>query len=331
MKGLGTLLTHLQGVGCSPFFFTSALQSAIFGDKARAQQAEILDSNLEFREHLQQIRNEYSRERIDAQIQFRRESYELGRQYLIQQTIAQNESRKKLIEFRNFINNYWPLNESVYAVLDTQTDLLKNRAIVPLNVLIAKTELTSDLRDTYKYKDICEEVRVKLRELMPSATIELCPWKNKCQSRIGEAMNINYIMSGIPTLIIFPYLINDTIGIETAAWSINRGLQSMSHSKFVKIGGVLPEDVSNTTIAALTATIGMYRDAYMISEYHLPAVYNSMVSDEVLAIPELTKLLSTHYSELAELSGSSEFRQLCLPDEIIAIDKSLNNNKLIKA
>ena len=53
--GIDAIINTLQESGCSPFFFTSAIQSAVFGDKARNQQSEIVNSNLEFREHLQEL------------------------------------------------------------------------------------------------------------------------------------------------------------------------------------------------------------------------------------------------------------------------------------
>lgn len=331
MQGLSSLITQLQGVGCSPFFFTSALQSAIFGDKARSQQAEIIGSNLRFKERMQELRDEYSRQRMESQQLFRRECVELGRQYLIQQTMAQNESRKKQIEFRNFISHYWPLNEDVFAVLEMQNSLLKNNAVVPLNVLVAKTEVTSDRRNTAQYEDFCERLRDALQPLLPSVTIEKCPWKNLCQSRIGEAMNVNYVMSGIPTLLVFPYQMGDAVGIEMATWSFNRGIQSISHRKLLKVKGVTAERLADTALTAVKATVGMARDAYMLSEYHLPAVYNAMAKEDVRAVPELNEVVKAHYSEMAQLSRSKEFRQLCLPDETKAIDKSLNNNHLTQA
>lgn len=60
----------LQSNGCSPFFFTGAIQSVIFGGVARENQSKMLDSNLEFRQHLQDLKDEYSREHLDAQLFF---------------------------------------------------------------------------------------------------------------------------------------------------------------------------------------------------------------------------------------------------------------------
>ncbi len=328
--GLDNLISDFQHAGCSPFFISNALQSTFFGEQARQHQAEMMESNIEFREYLQGLRNEYSRARLDAQKQFRRESYELGRQFLIQQTIAQNESRQKQIEFRDFISHYWPLNIDVYTMLTEQQDLLKGKRILPLNVFVAKTELTSNRRDPNQYGEFCESLIAGLREL-PNVAISKCPWKGNCQSRLSEAMNINYIMSGIPTLVVFPYQMGSTVCIETASWSFARGLQSMSHKKLLKLENVDNAVIGDTVCAAVKATIGMTRDAYMLAEYHAPVVFNSIVDADILAIPALKDALIDNYRELHQLVQSNDFKQLCLPDELKQIESSLTNHKLIPA
>lgn len=322
--GLDAIIATLQGSGCSPFFFTSAIQSTLFGEMGRHNQAEMMESNLEFREHLQNIRNQYSKERLENQLLFRRESYELGRQYLIEQTLAQYESRKKMADFADFIDNYWPLASTPFAVLENRKDYLERKSVIPLNVLIAKTEATSSLRDTSLYGTFCKSLISELQNKLPGVTIEDSPWSKACQSRISEAMNINYIMGGIPTLIIFPYQDGKTLGIETASWSFGRGLQSMNHTKLLQIENVDSEDAAEITLSAVKATIGMTRDAYMLAEYHAPAVYPQLVDNKVLSVPVLRKHLSEYYKDMAKLISSPEFKQLCSKEELQSIERSLN-------
>ncbi|MDE6338965.1 MAG: hypothetical protein K2K97_04155 [Muribaculaceae bacterium] len=322
--GLDAIIATLQGSGCSPFFFTSAMQSMLFGEIGRHNQSEMMESNLEFREHIQKIRNQYSKERLEDQLLFRRESYELGRQYLIEQTLAQYESRKKMADFADFIDNYWPLASTPFAVLENRKDYLERKSVIPLNVLIAKTEATSSLRDTSLYGNFCESLISELQNKLHGITIEKSPWGKSCQSRISEAMNINYIMGGIPTLIIFPYKDGNTLGIETASWSFGRGFQSMNHTKLLQIENIDSEDATELALSAVKATIGMTRDAYILAEYHAPAVYPQLVDDKVLSVPVLRKHLSDHYNDMKRLVGSPEFKQLCSKEELQGIESSLN-------
>lgn len=322
--GLDSIIATLQGCGCSPFFFTSAIQSTLFGELGRHNQTEMMESNMEFREHLQDIRNQYSKERLENQLLFRRESYELGRQYLIQQTVAQYESRKKMSDFSDFIDNYWPLASTPFAVLENRKDYLERKSVIPLNVLVAKTETTSSLRDTSMYGTFCEDLITELQNRLPNVTIEKTPWSRSCQSRISDAMNINYIMGGIPTLIVFPYKDGNTLAIETASWSFGCGLQSMNHTKLLQIENVDSEESAELALSAVKATIGMTRDAYMLAEYHAPAIYPQLIDDKVLSVPVLRRQLTEHYSDMAKLVESPEFKQLCSKEELHIIESSLN-------
>lgn len=324
--GLDSIVATLQGNGCSPFFFTSAIQSMVFGEIGRENQTNMIESNLEFRNHLQNIRDQYSQERLEEQLLFRRESFELGRQYLIQQTLAQYESRKKIADFSDFIDNYWPLESTIFAVLENKEDFLKQNSVIPLTVLVAKTDATSSMRDPSKYGTFCESLISEFQNKLTDVKIEKAPWKKgrACESRISEAMNINYIMGGIPTLIIFPYRDGDTLGIETASWSFGSGLQSMSHNKLLKIENVNKENVDELTLSAVKATIGMTRDAYMLAEYHSPAEYPKIVDDQVLSVPMLSYQLAKHYSDMAKIVNTPEFKSLCSEEELKGIENSLN-------
>lgn len=331
MTGLKSIIETMQGSGCSPFFITSAVQSLYFAGEGRKHQARMLEENIAFRERMQALRDEYSRERLDDQKLFRRESLELGRRFMIEQTVAHNRSRRKEIEFRDFMNhNYWPLVTNVYTALDMQSDLLERKTTVPLNVLVSKTELTYDRRSAYVYERFCEDLIDAMRSL-PDVIIEKCPWKELCQSRTAAAMNVNYVMGGVPTLIVFPYRQDGVIGIETASWAFGRGMQSMQHKKLLKIKDVATERIADTTLAAVKAAVGMTRDAYMLAEYHAPVVYNAAASDDVLAVPALRSALEAHYSDMSRLVGAVEFRRLCLPDELAQIERSLNAGRLLNA
>ena len=114
---IGDFANNLTEHGCSAFFFTSAIQSGVFGEIGRKNQATLMDSNLEFRERLQEIKDNFQRERLDSQLQFRRESYELSRQYMLKQSTEVNENRQKEVEFQIFLDSYWPLEYSPYSVI----------------------------------------------------------------------------------------------------------------------------------------------------------------------------------------------------------------------
>lgn len=320
---------NLAAHGCSFFFFSGALQSGVFGEIGRHNQAELLKDNLEFRERLQSIKDEFQHERLDAQLQFRREGYELSRQYLLQQSALINENRQKQVEFKVFLERYWPLTYSPYSVLMEQKEILRC-SIVPLRVLIAKTEVSQFNRSSREtsYEQFCQSIKTGLQNL-GNIIVEMRPWKKDSQSSICEAMNVNYIMQGIPTLILFPYQIRDTFGIEMSAWAFLNGNRSMMQIKVLTIEGFKGTENLEATYSAIRAVIGMTRDAYMLSEYRMPIRFPEIAKNDKAMLPETRKMLSSHYENLQRLvSNSNEFKQLCSQAEIDKINRSLDRTEL---
>ena len=327
---VGKLANNMTEHGCSVFFFTSAIQSGIFGEMGRHNQAKLFEGNLEFRERLQDIKNEFQRERLDAQLQFRRESYELSRQYMLQQSAQINEARQKEIEFQIFLESYWPLNYTPYSVITEQKKLLQH-SIVPLRVIIAKTEVSSFERTKpdSSYDEFCQRIRKDLQQL-PNVNVEIRPWKNPCLSSISEAMNINYIMQGIPTLIIFPYQVGETFGVEMSAWAFLSGNRSMMHNKVLHIDGYKGTEELESSYSAVRAVIGMTRDAYMLSEYRMPICFPEIAKNDSAMLPETRKALVEHYETLNELvANSADYKLLCSQSEIDKINRSLGTLKYI--
>ncbi len=339
------LATASQGFGCFPFFLTNSVQSLLFGEKGREHQAEAFERNMQFRESMRSLQDAFHREQVDAQIAFRRESYELGRQYLIEQTLRENESRRKQAEFSDFCQNktYWPLVVDIYTALSSRDDLIKYRSCVPLNVLIAWTDVSAHPQGNTTrgvptqtpskvYYSFCDQVAQELKTL-PNIQVESAPWLAKSQSSVSDIYNINFILKGQPTLLVFPYQSKDgTLGIEMAAWSFNRGSQAMRQDKLMRMQSPPADKKQDAAVSAVKATIGMARDAYMLSEYRKPLVYNRMVDEQTLQLPEVRDTLSTYYQTMAtHIRSDRNFRELCTQGEWEAIDASFTNTKHITA
>lgn len=330
--GLDAIVKTISEGGSSPFFFTCAIQSMVFGEMGRKHQEELMSTNLEFKERMAAIRDEYSREKLDEQLLFRRESYELGRQYQIYQTALMNESKRKQIEFHNFCQHYWPLNYGIYAVME-QLKTISCSHIVPMRVLIAKTEVTiyDKKHREVSYGELCELITDNLKGLQ-GVYIQTRPWKQGCKSIICESMNLNYIMQGMPTLLVFPYQLGDTYGVEIATWSFNRGIISMNQSKILTIKGFDSQMSIDKVVASISAIVGMTRDAYMLAEYHTPIAFPTMIDENMLSCPEIKTMLKQHYTELAQCVETTEtFKSLCTSKELEEISASFTStNKLLK-
>ncbi|MBQ4485342.1 MAG: hypothetical protein II934_10155 [Prevotella sp.] len=319
------LLQHMTECGCSPFFVTSAISSLKFGKMGRQHQMDLLADSIAFKERMLQLRNDFSEERLKAQIDFRRESYELGRKYQILMMQQLNENRQKEVEFKYLCENCWPLTIDVRTVMEWQKEILNFTGIVPMRVLIAKTDINTYKRENGCYENFCSELT---KVGIPNLLIEQAAWKEKCQSPMSESLNINYIMQGIPTLVIYPYKIKGTFHLEFATWSFSRGLGAMILDKAISFPYSLENADAPEIMYSMEAVAGVVRDNYMVLEYQKPAVYPTLVRPEILEYKLIKGYLDSQYRILEQIVNTSEsFRQLCSDNELKEIELSLTNIK----
>ncbi|MFI3305300.1 MAG: hypothetical protein R3Y68_02160 [Rikenellaceae bacterium] len=322
-----------SGSGCPYFFLTSALNSAVFGELGRKNQSVLMDNNFEFQRHLDDLNREFKEEQLDTQIAFKRESYELGLRYQMIQSKQSNENRQKEVEFQYFCDNCWPLEKSILAFFEEQQASL-NKAIVPLGVYIARTNVTTyNTNKNSRYNDLYETIK-SIETSLGNCTIPKSSWKKNCQSTVAESMNINYILQGLPTLLIFPNLSSGKLNIEIATWCFNRGLGSMQISNMLSFPYALTDPDNDKVDFALQVVIGIIRDNYMVMTYHRPATLLKIIKPHNISkYPDIMTFIRQQYELLSmSVANSDSFRALCTPSELNSIESSLriNNNLLNK-
>lgn len=321
---LDNSLHELAACGCSPYFVTSALSSLAFGEMGRRNQKEIMEGNFEFREKMQKLRDDFSKERVDKQIAFRKESYEMGRQYQMLLMKQINENRQKEVEFKYLCQNCWPLTIDVKTIMSWQKDLLYSNDIVPLKVLISKSDVLTFSNENGYYENFCRKLA---KSSLPGLDVKIGAWKGKCQSPLAETLNINYIMQGVPTLILYPYTRKGKFYLSYAAWSFNRGFGALVYDNALSFPYGLDNPEDPKILYALQAVMGVVRDNYMILEYHKPALYTQNISDKLLQYVEIADYLREQYLVLQRVVQiSSDFRQVCSKSELEEIENSLRKH-----
>lgn len=321
---LDNSLHELAACGCSPYFVTSALSSLAFGEMGRKNQKEILEGNLEFREKMQKLRDDFSKERVDKQIAYRRESYEIGRQYQMLIMKQMNDNRQKEVEFKYLCQNCWPLNIDVKTVMSWQKELLYSKEIIPIKVLISKSDVLTFSNENGYYENFCRQLS---KSALPGTDFKIGAWKSKCQSPLAETLNINYIMQGVPTLLLYPYTKKGKYYLEYAAWSFKRGNGALVFDNALTFPYSLDDPEDPKIALSLQAVIGLVRDNYMVLEFHKPAIFVQTASDDIFKYPEIVNYLREQYNVLNNIVlSSSEFRQICSEIELSEIENSLNLN-----
>lgn len=327
MSTVERFFNHMTECGCSPFFITSALSSLGFGELGRQHQKELTKDNIAFRNKMQKIRDDFSAKRLNEQIAFKKESYELGRQFQIRMMQELNDNRQKEVEFKYLCESCWPLTIDVRTVVNWQREILQNSSFVPMKVLVAKTNVNTYHKTNGCYENFCTELS---KANIPGLQIEHGCWKGKCQSPMAESLNINYVMQGVPTLIIYPYTTKETFYLEFATWSFNRSMGAMMLNKAFSFPYSMEKDDNQKIMLSIEAVMGVVRDNYMVLEYQKPAVYPSIMRREIKQYNIIVEFLREQYDSLHRtIESSEELKRLCSDVEFEDIEKSLKTNLLL--
>ena len=328
MNAIDNFMHTMTASGCSPFFVTSALSTCAFGELGRRHQEEILDDNIEFKQKIALLKENYSEARLKEQLQFRRELYELGKKYQICMTRMYNENRKKEIEFKYVCDN-WPLNIDIHTVMAWQRDLQTNSGFIPLRVLIANTDVTSYKKGNGSYEDFCTNF---LKDRVPNTIVETAAWKRKSISSVAESMVINYIMQGIPTLLLYPYRLKDKYYLEYFTWSFANENAAFLHDKAITLPYSLERADAPEIMLSIQAVIGIVRDSYMVLVNQQPSYFIRNIPSQMLEIPEIKSFIVANYKSLYNtIMSSSQYRALCSETEIKRIESSfINKHSLLE-
>ncbi len=301
-------------LGCSPFFFTSAMTSVVMGEFRNKGMLENAASSIEFRKALAKIKEAEEDALFELDIAYNKKNIDTGREYQLKESEANHDNRKKIQEFDYFIQTSWPLNIDITTIwgLDKPSD------VYPMSVILCKSNhdiLNND------YKNLCL-VHIDKTMKLGNLVIYEGAWNHKYDGGVAQGLNVHYIMQGLPTLLIMPYVIDGKIQFNVCMWSFSRtGLASFNHNTLLSFDFDESEykEFESKTQSKINETIflitGVVRDAYMINEYQAPAALPFLIKDRFTTIPkDLQKFVIDEYSSMYQNTNKPIFTSMCADD-----------------
>lgn len=328
-----------QASGCSPFFFTSAASSAIFGEMGRAAQFENTQESLEFKKQLNEVKKRFEDKKFIAELGWMREKLELGRKHQVVATEKMHNNRRHMIDFNYFSTNCWNpilgLNiAKVWDYAEKNRAVIEKNEVVPLRVILAHPYLKNITADDCRKMDDLLSGNAKQ---LGNVDVLKYAWKSGIGNFGGMArgMNIHYIMQGIPTLIIIPNLVEDRLYFEASMWSFGGGLGSFLH-RFMFSMDYNENDYENVLKKKIEtvqfAIMGIVRDAYITMEFQRPATLPCFM-DEIQKYDDVHAFVLDEYRSMQrQIDSNKKLRMLCSEHEIEIMNNSLQSiTKLLTA
>jgi len=219
--------TRFPGYGM--FWLANSISSTMLGLRNREIQAKASERNFEFMREMEDARRMTENQKIQEEIAFKRRLMAISRRYNQEESAKSFSSRMKGIEFKVFLQRYWPLDIQLPSVIIKEVeDSRMSGCNQPLNVILLRSPLLpvnkyggANNGDTYMYRSI--EYSVMTEDICCMGNGDVKFRKDACVNADmtgGNAniMNIHFLMSQIPTLVISPRYQDDRLSFTGAVW-----------------------------------------------------------------------------------------------------------------
>lgn len=258
--------------------------AATMGMSMRNVQDQAYERNQKFQSELQHYKEVAQIEMENERVAFKRRMMNLSRQFRFEQNAKLFKQSLDGIEIQAFLNNikYWPLQPSLQnTIIDVTKNALKTHSEPSMKVIIlhapllpTRSSMTGEIanrEDKKIYLDIEETIGTK--DVPTICDVEL--WDGACRTTdfIGgnaNILNIHYLMSHIPTLVISPRYYEGKMYFNSAVWEAQasrpliRPLFSLDYELYIEKNYEEKKALVDHFRTAFTAIIATTRDSYML-------------------------------------------------------------------
>lgn len=292
---------HLPGYGM--FWIANSISSTLLGWKNRKVQDKAQERSEAFQLELERARNLTDDQKRQEDIAFRRRMLEVARQYKQEESAEAFISKMKVDELQTYFKQCWPLDPQLPYVL---LEKIKNQKALThphLNVILMRTPLLPQKKyggANEQDKDLYEGLEYTIVQEDVPLIGDIHYWKDACyksdfQGGNASIMNIHFLMSQLPTLVISPHYLDGRLNFKGAVWEsqaarpLIRSLFSMDFSpenaladkEYLK--GAM--ETFHTAVAVITGSV---RDSYLLltqgKKPTLPYLLNDPAHETMKAI-----------------------------------------------
>lgn len=292
---------HLPGYGM--FWIANSISSTLLGWKNRKVQDKAQERSEAFQLEMERARNLTDDQKRQEEIAFRRRMLDVSRQYKQEESSETFLSKMKVDELQTYFKQCWPLDPQLPYVLLEKIKNEKALARPHLNVILMRTPLLPQKKyggANEQDKDLYDELEYSIVQKDAPLIGNVHYWKDACckpdfQGGNASIMNIHFLMSQLPTLVISPHYLDGRINFKGAVWEsqaarpLIRSLFSMDFSPEKAFGNdEYRKGAMETFHTAVSVIAGSVRDSYMLltqcKKPSLPSLLNDPKHEPMRAI-----------------------------------------------
>lgn len=310
--------------GYGLFWLANSITATIMGFTNRNLQKDAVERNEAFMMEMEQARKRTEDLKAQEEIAFKRRLMKLSRQYRQIEFATAFSNRMKGLELKTFLQKYWPLDVQLPYILINEIEASQtSHAPLPLNVILLHSPLLpvnkcgqpqidyatffKNIEDTIMIDDIpcmgLGDVRFRKNACVKTNV-------SGCNANI---MNIHFVMSQLPTLVISHRYNGGKLVFSGAVWESQaarpaaRCLFSIDYgSNYVEGDAQFLNKLKDLYHASVSSIIGVVRDSYMLltqgKEPTLDKWLNDGTHDEIKSIvtntPQLHGFIKQEYDSI---------------------------------
>ena len=217
---------NIRFPGYGAFWVANSITSTVMGWRSRSLQKKAQEHNQEFQLEMERAKTITEDKKLQEEIAFKRRLLDLSRQYRQEETMTSFNAQMQAIELRTYLQYCWPLDATLpYVVLQ---EINGNSAPIHprLNVILRHSQLLPQKKHggiNDGDAGLFEELEYSFeQEASFIGDIKFRKDAAKGSSAItgsnASIMNIHFLMSQIPTLVIAPYYNAGKICFNGAVW-----------------------------------------------------------------------------------------------------------------
>ena len=218
---------HINFPGYGMFWVANSISSTLLGWRNRGLQEKAHERNQEFQHELERARHLTDDERMQEEIAFKRRLVSLAREQ--RQDVARKSfvSQMQAMELKHYLQYCWPLDPLLPQTILQEIRNKKEDSKPRLNVILMHAPLLplrpygSDANplDAVIYRDLEYSIKTNDMPLLGNVNYQ----KDACNrpDLIGgnaSIMNIHFLMSQMPTLVIAPQYREGKMYLSGAVW-----------------------------------------------------------------------------------------------------------------
>ena len=281
--------------GYGMFWVANSISSTLMGWNNRRLQEKAHERTQEFQLEMERARNLTEDQKIQEEIAFKRRMMAISRQYRQEESAAAFSTQMKAVELQNYLQQCWPLDPQLPYVLLQETERGNASTSTRLNVVLMRTpllpqkkygganDLDMPLYNNMEYSIMQQDVPcigdLKYRK-------DACV-KEDCKGGNASIMNIHFLMSQLPTLVVVPQYHEGKMHFKGAVWEpqaarpLIRSLFSIDYSPENALdSNNYLDEVIEKIHAAISVITGAVRDSYMLLTQGKTPTLSSWLNDK---------------------------------------------------